>query len=228
MEDLELENQPKNKFYEVINDHYGKLFQEVYDSDPYTRDEKMKNLYESSKTDDSLSDDKKKLISLCMLAYNNAICEENMCGLLIFFTQHKQINIKKLLKIKKLSRLIDDLYTTLNRIKFPFRPELVSELVQAVLATYGKGSKNKEITNMDIYPLIVLASYARGLSPVDYKDMWFCAMFMKNLSSIAYVSEKVLDDHPEIKKQRENLYKFFMYLNSKYQEEKSFDPSTSL
>ena len=54
MEELELDDIPKNKFYEVLNDHYGKLFQEVYDSDPFTRDEKMKKLYEESKTDEGL------------------------------------------------------------------------------------------------------------------------------------------------------------------------------
>lgn len=219
MKELEIDNRQKNVFYEVINNHYGKLFQEVYDSDVLSRDNKMKQLYEESRTDEGLSDDKKRLISLCTLAYNNAVCENNICGLLVFFTQHKQINADKVAtNIKKLSRLIDDLYTTLNRVKFPFRPELVPELVQAVLAIYGQGSENQEISNTDIYPLIVLANYARALSPTDYKDMWFCAMFMKNLSSIAYVPETRLEDYPNIKQQRENLYKFIMYLDSKYKE----------
>ena len=123
--------------------------------------------------------------------------------------------------MKKLSRLIDDLYTTLNRIRFPFRPELIPELVQAVLAIYGQGSENQEISNTDIYPLIVLANYARALSPTDYKDMWFCAMFMKNLSSIAYTSEKVMDKYPTVKQQRGNLYAFIMHMNAKYHKEDS-------
>ena len=51
MEELELDSVPKNKFYEIINPHYGKLFQEVYDSDISSRDEKMQKLYEESKED---------------------------------------------------------------------------------------------------------------------------------------------------------------------------------
>lgn len=222
MEELELDDIPKNKFYEVLNDHYGKLFQEVYDSDPFTRDEKMKKLYEESKTDEGLSAEQKRLVSTCVIAYNNAVCENNMCGLLLFFMEHKQLNPDKLVtNMKKLSRLIDDLYTTLNRIGFAFRPELIPELVQALLATYGQGSEDGEIDARDIYPLIILAKYARALSPVDYKDMWFCVMFMKNLSSIAYTSEKVMDKYPTVKQQRGNLYAFIMHMNAKYHKEDS-------
>lgn len=232
MEELELDSKPKNKFYEVINPHYGKLFQEVYDSDISSRDEKMQKLYDESKEDKGLSEEKKKLISLCMIAYKNAVCDGNICGVLVYYSKHKSLNLNKFIG-KRFPRIYDDLITMLDKIGFEFRPELLPELIQYILATYDKGSVNQDIDRIDVYPMILLSRFARVLSPSDYKDMWFCAMFMKNISSVAYVSKELLDTHPNIKNQRENLFKLFVYLDSKYklkddEEKKDEEKSTSL
>ena len=222
---IELENQEQeNMFYKAINPKYGKLFQEVFDAPLADRDDLMLQLYTQSKDDESLDDHKKKIIAGSYLAHINAVCDENFCGPLMFFFDKKKPNLKKFYQEDRLVRCVDDLYTVVKRSGFYCRPELMPELTKSLLASYGYSTKVPFVEDKDALLMILLSRFARTISPIDYKNIWFVVEVINNVSLNAYATPDFLYSNPKLHKQRMNLAKFIITIYNSYFKDKPLVP----
>lgn len=215
MEELDA-SYKKNIFHEVLGNEFGDLFQNVYYSDIYTRDQKMQELYDKSK-ESTLSDSSKELIENCMIAYNFATFKSGIPNPLLDYYEKKRPNIEKYTSGVRLYREIDNLDLIFHRLGFEFDLRYISSLCSTLLVSYGYDSNKEEFKNIDLYLPILASRFIRKIPMKDYKNMWYCAILLKTVSDMAYISPKMLEENKDLQTRRETMTKFIIgiYYSSK-------------
>lgn len=186
----------KNIFFAPLGYKYTKKFFDVYNATLDTRDELMYNLYMESKTDTSLNDKQKDIISKCYVSYLFAIGKNNIALPLVMYVKNNKPNLTKCLTEKRLKRVIDDYYVFLEKVGFEFECYYLFDFLKNFLKSFGQlqNHRDKEDATFELYLIIALSKYIRTLSPFAYPQIWFALMLMKNISLLSYVNINLLDE----------------------------------
>ena len=195
-----------NMFSKIVGSKYAKKFHEVYYADIETRDDKMKALYDESKTDPGLKDIQKKIIEKCYIAYLAAVGSNcNVSLPIIAYLNKKKPSIHKILKSDvRTKRSYYDLYDVVERSGFRFEIQNFPDLLKVFMVQFKQ--QDEEHLCDDDYRfenviLIVLSKFSRTLPNTAVVNIWYILMFMKNIGSLAYISKEVFERNERLKDQ---------------------------
>jgi hypothetical protein len=201
MDENEEKNLPKeNMFNKPLGNKYAAKFSEIFKSSIQDRDQKMKELYENSKEDESLNEQQKKLITKCLLGYNFAVCEKNISFPLIDFINKKKPNLTKYSKNKRINRTIVDLDDAVKRSGFDIDTYTFLLKVRRFLKIYsfiGKDDENDLDESVCLF-VTALSRLSRSLSVLDYSGIWYVIMLMKQIESLTFLNIRAMKENNNI------------------------------
>lgn len=238
----------ENMFTKAVGDKYAKKFHEVYYDTIETRDSKMKQLFEESKEDESLSILQKKIISKCYIAYLSAVgCNCNVSVPILSFIEKKKPSITKVLKSDvRTKRMFIDLQDVVDRTGFKFEVYSFPSLLRVFMVQF----RQKDLSELDSSDywfegvvITALSKFTRVLPAVAIPIIWYALMFMKNIASLSYIKEETYKENEHIKPQVTSIMKTLYAINlmedkritsqfidnivCKKEEKKEAEPSTS-
>jgi hypothetical protein len=194
----------------------AKYIQKIFDIYYEDKDLKKRDLMiEELKAEaDKDNDETKKLINKVYLAYKMANFTSQAYPAI--FINALKTNILKIYNNEvRLRRSIEDLYTARNKSGFEFNAFL-PELADAVLVHFGFRLKDGAEKKYDFGALfsIVLSKVARKVSPFDACTNFFIMMLMKNISIWSYMTQKQVDEYPEVNNQIREFFKLLVLVYS--------------
>lgn len=198
----------KNIFTSPLGHKYAKQLFDIYNNMTLAnRDELMKKFYEEGKNDSTLSDNQKKIISGCYVAYLIAIGKTNLSMPLILYVKNKKPNLSKCLTEKRIKRVIEDLYSFMERSGFKFECYNIFDLLKRFLQSFSQtlNHKDNEDPTFELYLIIALSKFARALPIMAYNQIWFVLMFIKNISLLSFVNINMINN--DIINEAKNLIK---------------------
>lgn len=186
----------KNIFTVPLGDKYAKKFYDVYNGTLETRDQLMKDLYDYSKNDTSISEKQRKIIAGCYIAYIEAIGKNNVSMPLILFVKNKKPNLTKCLDEKRIKRVIEDLYSFVEKTGFEFQCYNLFDLLKHFLISFAEiqNHEDEEDPTFELYVIIALSKFVRTLPYIAYPQMWFGLMMMKNISLLSFVNIRMVNN----------------------------------
>jgi len=215
MDDLdELHVSKNNMFTKVFPDKYPTKFSEIFFSPIKERDQKMKDLYEESKNDESLEDNQKKLMCKCFLAYNFAVCKKALSLPLIDFVDKKTPNLTKYSKPKRINRTIVDLDDVIKKSGFYNDNYTLLHKIRRLLKIFTNIDKDEELDNHVFLFLTAISRFSRNLSVFDYANIWYVSMLIKQIESYAYINIKELQENNDLIEQIQNLVKTIVLIKN--------------
>lgn len=186
----------KNMFTSPLGDKYAKKFFNVYNASLNNRDELMRKIYEEGQNDNSLNEKQKKIITGCYIAYLSATGKKTVAFPLVLFIKNKKPNLTKYLNEKRIKRVIEDLYSFVEKTGFDFECYLLMDYLTRFLHSFSKLHNHRDSTDasFELYLIIALSRFVRSLSPIAYQQMWFALMMLKNISLLSFVNIQMIDE----------------------------------
>ena len=205
-----------NKFTEVINRTYGKIFDEIQYSGIMSRFALMNEMIEQAETDTELSEDKKTLLKKLQEAFLEGSCVNGPPQRLIQFL-NKKPNLTKLLKPHRIKRTLFDISYIPYKLGFKDLPkgEYIPLFFSTMEISYGYDKTKYDITyskkinqrnTYGLYLTALISKYAITIHPEDYASMYFVLSFLKNLSVCAITKKDMIEEHPELQEYANNLF----------------------
>lgn len=196
-----------SRFKEILNEEYDSMFMDVLNSDLVTIDNKMNEIFEKSKTDDSLSDNQKDMVKKLNTIYKFATFSVKYEPLSMWYISTKP-NLAKIIwggksnravsyanreLSKRLKRGVEDIATVMQYIDIP---NITNSLYNFpnYFDFIGKQFKQKEATKMELYVLAAVVKYAKNAYH-DIMYSWYLAIFFKTIELLATTKLEVIVDN---------------------------------
>lgn len=193
---------------------YFKKFVEVYDADVLVRDQKMKEVYEQSQTDESLDEPHKALIKRCYTAYKAAVGDGSKYSLpLVIFIDKKKPNLAKFINSGvRIKRLFEDLKTVIYRSGFKFDIEELWGDIRRYMVLFSfknKNDLNSEYCYEENLMFAAISRFARSIPKDAVDHLWYLLMFMKNLNSYKSMTAEIYNANEFLKPQVASILNTF-------------------
>ena len=197
--------QTKNMFSEVLNDRYAERFSKIYYSDLKDKDDLIKRISEESKVDKSLTDEQKKIINTCVLAYNQATGNSNISIPIVVFMKNNKPNLFKILnnvaRTKRAEQQIQDFVDTTG---FIFdTSKLFNQMLNILSLARTINNPNIGETHNTAagFNFMALVQYSRKLDDEHIATKWYILSyltFIQEISNHIYDKEFVTANYSRI------------------------------
>ena len=195
-----------NMFTKVLGPKYAEMFNQVYNASLANRDEKMMDLYDSSKEDASLSAEQKKIITGCYLGYKEAVGSRNVSTPLIaYVATRKPVLSKNLKKKARLKRMVSNLYDLVEETGFDMNIGHFATLLNVFFTQYSNRNIKDEFDGLII--MSALSSFARACGPLSYANKWYIMYYMRNIALLAYAPPGIFNEDPDLLGKVNNIVK---------------------
>ena len=177
----------------------------------------MKKLYDTAMEDEGLTEEQRHVIKACYVGFNQAICKNSVSTPLIAFVSSKKPVLskaiktnrkkgKKVVKSSRLKRTVEDLYGVMERIGFPVKVAMLPDLIRQLHVRYIQHDKEDDDSlTMESLILAALSAFARACDIKSYANLWYIAIFMRNIWLLVYVKSEVFKDNPQFRVRVANL-----------------------
>lgn len=206
----------KNVFDVVIGPGYGSRLAQVFNANIVDRFWLMGSVVSYADQDKDLTESKKKLVHDLEDVFYDACCADGPSKRLNAIISNNP-NLVKMVRDNRINRVYDTIDIIPHRLGFHTAPggKYIPVFFSTMAVCYGwngleQSIKYQSMLNRKNYVgellAALLAKYANGLNPIDYVNMWFVLMFIKNLSVCSITQKEVFETNPEIKTYADNLF----------------------